>query len=119
MFDYVLQGGLVADGTGQSSFQGDVCIQDGKIAAVLPHFQGECRRVLDVTGKIVSPGFIDIHTHSDTIPLLSDMNPESKLFQGVTLEITGNCGISHLPAPPQRAGMDRRPAKALLCSRPT
>lgn len=102
MFDYVLQGGLVADGTGQSSFQGDVCIQDGKIAAVLPHFQGECRRVLDVTGKIVSPGFIDIHTHSDTIPLLSDMNPESKLFQGVTLEITGNCGISHLPAPPQR-----------------
>ena len=102
MFDYVLKGGIIADGTGAPTYRGDVCIQNGEIADIVPDFQGECRRVIDVSGKVVAPGFVDIHTHSDTAPLCRDMNPESKLHQGVTLEITGNCGISHLPAPPER-----------------
>ncbi len=102
MYQYVLKGGQIADGTGNPLYAGDVCIQDGKIAAIVPSFHGECDHVLDVTGKTIAPGFIDIHTHSDTVPLTPGLNPESKLYQGITLEITGNCGISHLPVPPDR-----------------
>lgn len=114
MYQYVLKGGLIADGTGAPLYAGDVCIQDGKIAAILPDFQGECGHVLDVTGSIVAPGFIDIHTHSDTVPLIPGLNPESKLYQGITLEITGNCGISHLPVPPDRRAAQTEYYNAML-----
>lgn len=97
MFDYVLKNGTIVDGSGAKPYRADLCIQNGLIQKITPDFHGEATHVLDVRGKIVSPGFIDIHTHSDTVPLLAGMNPESKLFQGVTLEITGNCGISHIP----------------------
>ena len=102
MYQFVLKHAAIADGTGGPLYQGDLCIQDGVIAAILPEYQGEAERVLDAAGLVAAPGFIDIHSHSDTIPLQHTANPESKLFQGVTLEITGNCGISHLPAPKQR-----------------
>lgn len=102
MYDYVLKNAVIADGTGAPLYTGSVCIQGGNIAAIVPEFEGELRRVIDVAGRVVAPGFIDIHTHSDTIPLMREMNPESKLYQGVTLEITGNCGISHLPVTPEK-----------------
>lgn len=100
MYSYVLRNALVADGTGAPLYQADVCLEGGKIAAVCSQWDGPAEQEVDLTGLILAPGFIDIHTHSDTVPLLTDMNPESKLYQGVTLEITGNCGISHLPVPP-------------------
>jgi len=99
MYQCVLQNATIADGTGAPLYSGDICIQDGKIAQILPRYEGEAQLKLDVAGLITAPGFIDIHTHSDTVPFQQDKNPESKLYQGVTLEITGNCGISHLPAP--------------------
>lgn len=102
MYQYVLKHATVADGTGASLYQADVCIQDGKIAAILPEYNGPAQQVLDVSGLITAPGFIDIHTHSDTVPFQQDTNPQSKLYQGITLEITGNCGISNLPAPQAR-----------------
>lgn len=76
-----------------------MCIQDGKIVAISPQWEGNCRTRVDVTGKIVSPGFIDIHTHSDTCPF-SAVFPESKVAQGITLEIVGNCGVSAVPILP-------------------
>ena len=97
MYALVLKHAVIADGTGSPPYVGDICIQDGKIADILPYYDGAAVRTLDATGLVAAPGFIDIHSHSDTIPLQTAMEPESKLFQGVTLEITGNCGISHLP----------------------
>lgn len=102
MYQCVLKNATVADGTGAALYQADICIQDGKIECILPRYDGVAELELDVSGLITAPGFIDIHTHSDTVPLQTDKKPESKLYQGVTLEITGNCGISHLPAPKQR-----------------
>jgi len=102
MYQCVLKGATIADGTGAPLYQGDICIRDGKIDRILPCYDGPAQVELNVTGLITAPGFIDIHTHSDTIPLQTQTNPQSKLYQGITLEITGNCGISHLPAPKER-----------------
>lgn len=102
MYQCVLKNATIADGTGAPLYHGDICIQDGKIAEILPHYDGAAETELDVSGLVTTPGFIDIHTHSDTIPFQTNTNPESKLYQGVTLEITGNCGISHLPAPKEK-----------------
>lgn len=88
MVDTVLSGGWIIDGTRTPPYQADLCIQDGKIVAISPQWEGNCRTRVDVTGKIVSPGFIDIHTHSDTCPF-SAVFPESKVAQGITLEIVG------------------------------
>ena len=100
MYDLVLTGGTIVDGTRAKAYQADVCIKDGKIAEITEHFAGESKSVVDVTGKTVAPGFINIHSHSDACPLV-DYEPESKLYQGVTSEITGNCGISILPSTPE------------------
>lgn len=99
MYQYVLKNATIADGTGAPLYCGDICIQDGKIAQIVPRYEGDAERELDVTGLITAPGFVDIHTHSDTIPFQKGKKPESKLYQGVTFEIIGNCGISNLPAP--------------------
>ena len=99
MVDAVLSGGWIIDGTRTPPYQADLCIQDGKIVAISPQWEGNCRTRVDVTGKIVSPGFIDIHTHSDTCPF-SAVFPESKVAQGITLEIVGNCGVSAVPILP-------------------
>ena len=104
MVDTVLSGGWIIDGTRTPPYQADLCIQDGKIVAISPQWEGNCRTRVDVTGKIVSPGFIDIHTHSDTCPF-SAVFPESKVAQGITLEIVGNCeGPPRCSAEPRGPG---------------
>ena len=95
MVDTVLSGGWIIDGTRTPPYQADLCIQDGKIVAISPQWEGNCRTRVDVTGKIVSPGFIDIHTHSDTCPF-SAVFPESKVAQGITWELRRFCR-SHSP----------------------
>ena len=97
MFDYIIKNGLIVDGTGNKGFLGDVGIQDGEIKSVGNRIDEPAKRTIDATGVIVSPGFIDIHSHSDLCPFLPGLNPQSKLFQGIVLEIIGNCGISNLP----------------------
>lgn len=97
MFDLVLKNAFIANGRRDPLYPGDICIKNGKIAAIesCPEVCGA--QTVDVSGLVVSPGFIDIHTHSDTVALMENNSPQSKVFQGVTLEITGNCGVSHLP----------------------
>jgi N-acyl-D-aspartate/D-glutamate deacylase len=106
MHDLLIRGGHVIDGTGAPGRDADVAVRDERIAAVEPRSAGPARREIDARGLVVAPGFIDIHTHSDfTLPL----NPraESKIRQGVTLEVTGNCGFSVAPALPGKAAMLR------------
>src|SRR5947208_3673984 len=104
--DLLIRGGLVIDGTGAPGREADVSVSAGRIGAIAPRSERPARRVIDARGQVVAPGFIDIHTHSDfTLPL----NPraESKIRQGVTLEVVGNCGFSVAPALPGRAAMLR------------
>lgn len=100
MYDLVIKNGLVVDGTRASPQKMDVCISGESIAAITEHFDAEASKVIDADGLAVAPGFIDIHSHSDGCPLVS-YRPESKILQGVTFELCGNCGISILPSTPE------------------
>ena len=96
-YDLILSGGLVIDGTGKEPYAANVCVKDGKIACITTEKDLNAKEMLDVSGFAVTPGFIDTHSHSDA-NLLQDAPTESKLAQGVTTEIIGNCGMSVLPA---------------------
>ena len=98
MYDLILRGGTIYDGTGTAPYRADLAVKDGKIAAIAPEISGEAHRVLDVTGLAVAPGFIDVHSHSDHV-WLTDERCESKLYQGVTSEFSGQCGSSIYPCP--------------------
>jgi N-acyl-D-aspartate/D-glutamate deacylase len=95
-YDLLIRGGRIVDGTGSPWFAGDVAIRGDQIVAVGPLPGATARRVIDAEGLVVAPGFIDLHGHS-TGALLSDGNGESKLRQGVTLEVVGE-GESPAPA---------------------
>lgn len=95
-FDVVIRGGTIVDGTGAPAFTGDVAIRGDTIAAVGTIGADQGRRVIDAAGLHVAPGFIDIHTHSDG-GILEYPGAESRVLQGVTTEVTGNCGSSAAP----------------------
>ncbi len=95
-FDLVIENGFVVDGTGAPGRRADVGVTDRQIGAVGNLREAPATRRLDATGCVVSPGFIDIHNHSD-LALLMDGRAESMIRQGVTTQVTGNCGLT--PAP--------------------
>ena len=82
-FDIVIHGGRVIDGTGNPWFYGDVAIRNGKIAEIGKIKSEAGARAISAKGYVVTPGFIDMHTHSDQ-PIIADGNAESKVRQGVT-----------------------------------
>ncbi|HET6617444.1 MAG TPA: D-aminoacylase, partial [Gemmatimonadota bacterium] len=86
-YDLVIRGGSVVDGTGAAAFPADVAIRGDRIAEV-GHDLGAARDTIDATGRVVAPGFIDMLGHSE-FRLLADGRAISKIFQGVTTEITG------------------------------
>lgn len=92
--DLVLKNGRIIDGAGNPWFHGDVAIEGKTIAALGEQLDVKANKEIDVDGKIVCPGFIDVHTHSD-ISYLMDNAALGKLTQGVTTEIIGNCGASY------------------------
>lgn len=95
MFDYLIRNALIIDGSGEPGFEADVAIKNGKIAAV-GIVEGEAERIIDASGLMLTPGFIDMHSHTDA-GLFVDPRAESKITQGVTLEVCGNCGFSSAP----------------------
>ena len=106
MADYILRGGEVIDGSGRARFRADVMIKGDRIAEIGTVARTAGAHEIDVAGKVVAPGFIDVHTHDDRA-LFATPEMAAKASQGVTTVVTGNCGISlaplsidHAPPPP-------------------
>src|SRR6516165_9812249 len=111
MFDLKIIGGTVVDGTGAERYRADIGIKDGKIADVVRRGAGDpaeaglapaaAAETIDATGKVVAPGFVDIHTHYDgQVSWDSLLEPSSG--HGVTTVVTGNCGVGFAPVRPGR-----------------
>ena len=97
----LIRGGSVVDGSGAPARRADVAVEGERIAAVAPALAGEAARVVDATGKVVAPGFIDMHSHSDLF-YLACPSAESKIRQGVTTEVVGMCSFSPAPLRPEQ-----------------
>ena len=95
MYDLLIRDGLIVDGTGNPWFRGDIAIEGDSIGA-LGRVKGAARRVIDAEGLIVTPGFIDAHSHSDLM-LISEPTALPKLMQGITTEIIGQDGLGEAP----------------------
>jgi N-acyl-D-amino-acid deacylase len=102
----VLRGGTVVDGTGAPGRRADVAIEGDRIAAIAPDLSGEALRVIDASGQVVSPGFIDAHSHSDLF-YFACPSAESKIRQGVTTEVVGMCSFSQAPLRPGQGDVVR------------
>ncbi len=96
MMDLKIINGLVLDGTGSPGRRCDIGITGDRIAVLGDLGQAEARQVIDASGQMVCPGFIDTHSHSDAYLLIEPSAP-SKVYQGVTTEVVGNCGASAAP----------------------
>ena len=100
MLDILIRDGWVVDGTGNPRYRCDIGIQKGCIVSMERHINEAARETIHAEGLIVSPGFIDAHSHSD-VTIESNPYCESTIRQGVTTEIVGNCGDSTAPFPPE------------------
>ena len=99
-FDMVIRGGTVADGSGGQVVEADLAISDGRIAAV-GRVLGSGREEIDARGQLVTPGFVDVHTHYDGQLCWSErLTPSSN--HGVTTVVTGNCGVGFAPCRPEQ-----------------
>ena len=96
MYDLLIQGGLMVDGTGAPRVTADVAVVDGRIAAIGDLAGSEATEVIDATGKVVCPGFVDPHTHYDA-QLFWDPYATPSCQHGITSVVMGNCGFSIAP----------------------
>src|SRR5437588_11639483 len=97
-FDCVIRNGTLVDGTGREPVVADVAIRDGRIAEI-GKFAGSGKEEIDATGRLVTPGFVDIHTHYDGQAIWDDRLAPSS-WHGVTTAVIGNCGVGFAPVRP-------------------
>ncbi|MGZ3567720.1 MAG: N-acyl-D-amino-acid deacylase family protein [Thermodesulfobacteriota bacterium] len=97
----LIRGALVIDGSNQEPFRGDIAIENGMIEEVSPSINDRGKAVVEADGLVLSPGFIDIHSHTD-LTIFKHPLAESKALQGVTTEVIGNCGIGGFPVNDER-----------------
>ncbi len=104
MYDIIIKNGTVVDGSGAPGFRADVGLTADRIEAV-GELEASAKRILDADGCVVCPGFIDMHSHTDE-SVIANRTCESKLTQGVTTEVSGNCGYSAAPFGGQQTEFD-------------
>ena len=97
----LIRGGTVVDGSGAPARTADVAVEGERIAAVAPRLSGPADRVIDAAGHVVTPGFVDMHSHSDLF-YFACPSAESKIRQGVTTEVVGMCSFSQAPLRPDQ-----------------
>src|SRR5262252_1421700 len=107
-YDVIIRGGHVIDGAGNPWIKADVGIRAGRIVRIGRLDSAQASRMIDATGQVVTPGFIDMHTHSE-YTLLYDGNAQSKIRPGVTTEVVGE-----VPSPGPIEGKGDGPTKDLL-----
>ena len=98
MYDYVFSNALIVDGTGRDEYRADVAVYSSLICLIEKPYSLSARHVIDKPDLVLSPGFIDIHSHDD-LEVLRNPSLLAKLAQGITLDINGNCGIGLFPMP--------------------
>ena len=102
MLDLLIRDATIVDGTGKPAYQGSVGCRQGKLHLLPRQTEATAQRVIDGRGLTVAPGFIDAHSHGD-IPLGKPFSTLSKVSQGITTEIGGQCGFSLFPVNPETA----------------
>jgi N-acyl-D-amino-acid deacylase len=107
MEDIMIKNGLIVDGTGNPWFRSDLLIESGRIAGIGSFDRAGSGLTIDATGLVVAPGFIDMHSHSDLFLLINPF-AESKIRQGVTTEVIGNCGSTLAPILEERLDLLKR-----------
>ncbi|MBI3246181.1 MAG: amidohydrolase family protein [Deltaproteobacteria bacterium] len=124
MHDLSIKGGKIVDGTGQAPFTGDVALTDGRISGVGRDL-GSAKRTINADGLLVTPGWVDVHTHYDGQAAWDQLMTPS-LWHGVATVVMGNCGVGFAPATPDRhdwliglmEGVEDIPAKSLAAGLP-
>ena len=97
MSSFLIRGVQVIDGSNREPFRGDIAVENGMIIEVSPSIKSGGKTVIEADGLVAAPGFIDIHSHTD-LTIFKHPLAESKVLQGVTTEVIGNCGIGAFPA---------------------
>lgn len=97
LLDILIKDGLIVDGTGSAAYEADVAVSEGRIASIAKSINHEAVEIIDASGLVVSPGFIDMHSHNDLVPFMEQRIQNLKLMQGVTSELVGQCGLGVVP----------------------